>query len=293
MMRTERGIVSTMLGLVAAVSLISASFIHPALGQTSAPKTYVPIFAHSLSFPNNYWKYIDATLIVPQVPPAGTGTAPASYFLWLGVQPAANSANLNPIGNGVLQTVASFGPTCAPGQPSLGSPYRGWSTSPEYVNLNTTLTSYQGCRGGAFMDANPTDRLRMILWESGDDIPNRSLWRQRIERYDAAGQPLPCLTTAFGSGTPCTVYYELEMLGQEQRLAQLMIEYDGFADQNLFKTVTFENVRLVSNDSEPLFCGTLNSQGDRVQGSFGTTGVVGNTGCDGLVLTNRTTCFMR
>ena len=261
--------------------------------QTTAPKTFVPFFSETLTFPNNTWNFLQATLVVPDVPPAGTGSRPATYFLWVGVQPSAESANLEPIGNGVLQTVAAFGPNCAPGQPSLGSPYRGWSSSPEYVNLNTTLIPYQGCRGGAFMDALPTDRLKMTLWSTGDDIPNRSLWRQRIERFDSRGSPLPCLASAFGSGTPCSVYYELEMLAQEQRFAQLMVEYDGFANQTFLQNVQMLDVTLVAKDSEPQFCGTLNAEGDRVQGSFGMDGVASPSGCEGLTLINRTACTIR
>lgn len=275
---------------------IVVGWIAPASAQLLPNKTFAPAFAHTLQFPGNQWTLIAATVVVPGVPPAPSDpdNSSASYFIWLGVQPSATEpADPDQIGNGVLQNVLSFGPSCAPGQPTVGSPYRGWTTSSEYVNTNTNSTAHSGCRGGAFMDALPGDKLKMVAWLSGTDGPNRSLWRLGIERYDASGSPLPCLPSAYGSGTPCTVGFDMEMLGQEQRFAALMVEFDGYANRSFFPAVEFLDISLVANDSEPEFCGSLDAQGQRIQAGFGVEGVTGNSGCEGLNLQNRTTCLVK
>ncbi|KAI9024772.1 hypothetical protein DFJ74DRAFT_756003 [Hyaloraphidium curvatum] len=284
---------SSMLRRLAAVAVLLAG---PLGAAAQAPANVIQwAFSQQLLFPDNIWRRVEASLVVPEVPPVPDPANAGSYFLWAGLQPGPPDVTTNflPIGNGVLQSVATFGPSCAPGQPAQGSPYRGWASSSEYVNLNTSLTAYQGCRGGPFMDANPGDRLRMKLWFVGSDGPNRSIWRQTIERFDAIGQPLPCLPTAFGDGTPCSVGYEMQLLGQEQRWAQLAVEWAGRANQSFFRSITFEDIRLVANDSEPQFCGFLRPDGEREQGAFGKYLVTGNSGCDGLELVNRTTCLIR
>ena len=52
---------------------------------------------------------LSTVLTVPAKPPA-SGT----LFLWPGLQPLPGGANFNPIGNGVLQPVLTWGGTCAP-----------------------------------------------------------------------------------------------------------------------------------------------------------------------------------
>ena len=75
------------------------------------------------------------TLAVPaKPPPSGT------LFLWPGLQPLPNGKNYNPVGNGVLQPVLTWGSTCAVGAPD---DYSTWWISGQYVN------TYSSPRGTA------------------------------------------------------------------------------------------------------------------------------------------------
>ncbi|CAF1210031.1 unnamed protein product [Rotaria sp. Silwood1] len=69
--------------------------------------------------------YVETTMIVPPKQ-ASKGT----LFLWPGLQPGG--ANFDPIDNGVLQPVLTWGTSCAPGtQPAA---YSTWWISAQYVN---------------------------------------------------------------------------------------------------------------------------------------------------------------
>jgi hypothetical protein len=74
------------------------------------------------------------TLRVPAKPePAGT------IFLWPGLQPDRDGRNYFPIGNGVLQPVLTWGPSCAPGEKPRT--YSTWWISGQYVNTQGSCLS--------------------------------------------------------------------------------------------------------------------------------------------------------
>ena len=87
---------------------------------------------------------LHTTLTVPAKPPA-SGT----LFLWPGLQPLPGGKNYDPIGNGVLQPVLTWGGTCAPTAPNS---YASWWISAQYVNTYGTDQGYTGCHGGQGMD---------------------------------------------------------------------------------------------------------------------------------------------
>ena len=130
---------------------------------------------------------LTTTMIVPAKPPAA-----GTLFLWPGLQPNATSANFNPIGEGVLQPVLSWGNSCAPTtQPAA---YSTWWISGQYVNTLSTDPIYktQPCFSGPAISVNVGDSLLINMTLSG------TVWTQTITdmqttqsasfSYDLGGQ---------------------------------------------------------------------------------------------------------
>jgi len=134
------------------------------------------------------------TLTVPDKPKANTGT----LFLWPGLQPGG--ANYEPIDNGVLQPVLTWGPTCAPGAPN--KPYASWWISGQYVNTYGSAPGYTDCHGGDGMTVAVGDALHMSMTLNG------TVWNQ----------------TVTDAGTNHSVTYDLDMQGQTQNYAEFVIE---------------------------------------------------------------------
>ncbi len=136
---------------------------------------------------------LQTTMVVPPEPPA-TGT----LFLWPGIDP--DGANFDPINNGVLQPVLTWGPSCAPGtQPRA---YSTWWISGQYVNTNGNVTGYTGCNGGPIMSVDVGDTLNMDIALSG------TVWTQTVTDVQ----------------TGKTVTYSIDMMNQAQNLAYFVIE---------------------------------------------------------------------
>jgi MYXO-CTERM domain-containing protein len=137
--------------------------------------------------------WLQTTLVVPPKPPA-SGT----LFLWPGIQPDGD--NFEPIDNGVLQPVLTWGPACAPGnQPRA---YSTWWISGQYVNTNGDYPGYTGCLSGPIMSVNVCDTLNIDIALSG------TVWTQ----------------TVADEQTNETVTYDLDMQNQSQNLVYFVIE---------------------------------------------------------------------
>jgi hypothetical protein len=132
-------------------------------------------------------------MIVPPEPPA-SGT----LFLWPGLQPGGK--NFDPIDNGVLQPVLTWGPSCAPGNPPRA--YSTWWISGQYVNTYGNEPGYTDCNGGEIMSVDVGDVLLIDMVLDGTD------WTQTV--------------TDQNSGE--TVDYTLDMQGQAQNYAYFVIE---------------------------------------------------------------------
>lgn len=142
----------------------------------------------------------DTTLTVPPEPPA-TGT----LFLWPGLQPLPGGEDFDVLDNGVLQSVLTWGGTCAPTAPS--DPYASWWISAQYVNTFIGSTSpnygaYNGCHGGQGMDVQVGDALDIAMTLEG------SSW----------------VETVTDPRTAKTISYSIDMLGQAQNWAEFVIE---------------------------------------------------------------------
>ncbi len=164
---------------------------------------------------------LTTTLAVPVKPSANTGT----LFLWPGLQPGG--ANYDPIDNGVLQPVLTWGPTCAPNAPK--NAYASWWISAQYVNTFGSDSGYTGCLGGDGMNVNVGDALVMVMKLDG------TIWHQ----------------TVTDSATQKAVSYDIDMQGQAQNYAEFDIE---IYTENPAADVIFTSTEIVLQDSQPTFC---------------------------------------
>jgi hypothetical protein len=152
-------------------------------------------YALAADSPNSF-AAVHTTLRVPAKPPA-TGT----LFLWPGLQPFG--ANFFPIGNGVLQPVLTWGPSCAPGkQPPA---YTTWWISAQYVNTDGDDPGYTGCQGGPIMSVNVGDDLEIAMTLSG------TTWNQKVT----------------DTQTGKSVSFAINMQGQAQNFLYFFIEGYG------------------------------------------------------------------
>jgi hypothetical protein len=167
-------------------------------------------------------------LTVPTKPKANTGT----LFLWPGLQPGG--ANYDPIDNGVLQPVLTWGPTCAPNAPK--NSYSSWWISAQYVNTYGKDTGYTGCLGGDGMNVQVGDALQIVMTLNG------TVWHQAVTDVSLKQ----------------SVSYDLDMLGQAQNYAEFVIEQytQDPATDVIFTatTITLENAEATA--CQPTMRGT-------------------------------------
>ncbi|MEM5373090.1 hypothetical protein V4C53_44940 [Paraburkholderia azotifigens] len=162
-------------------------------------------------------------LTVPEKP-----LAQGTLFLWPGLQPSPRSANFNPIGNGVLQPVLSWGRSCSPGnQPSA---YSTWWVSAQYVNITAKEAGFTGCQGGPIMLVTPGDVLEMAMSLDGD------IWRQTVKDLN----------------TQQSVAFDMRLQGQDQNYALFKIERWNRAV--LSSGVMFTDTTITWSDPQPMAC---------------------------------------
>lgn len=98
------------------------------------------------------------TLVVPETP-----SARQTLFIWPGLQSRDGAADPGRIGNGVLQPVLTWGPSCAPKMPSM--PYdAGWWISGMYVNVTSGAAGPTGCAGGDYLTTSLGDWLEIDMF---------------------------------------------------------------------------------------------------------------------------------
>jgi hypothetical protein len=159
--------------------------------NTTASGAYGDI-EYTLSTQNEFVE-LQTTLAVPGAPPP-SGTV----FLWPGLQWLRGKDPAN-IGNGVLQSVLTWGSTCAPGAPN---DFSSWWISAQYVNLYSPAQGHSGCLGGSGMDVKVADALDITMTLSG------TVWTQVV----------------VDKQTSHSVNYSIDMLGQVQDWAIFTIE---------------------------------------------------------------------
>jgi hypothetical protein len=140
---------------------------------------------------------LQTTLTVPNEPPPSGALA-----LWPGLQPLPPpfGKDFDPIGNGVLQSVLTWGMNCSPWTQPPG--YPTWWVSAMYVNTMGGDPGYTGCYGGSIMAVAVGDSLRMTMTLAG------TVWRQTVLDTESA------LEVAFNE----------DLMGQSQNIALFTIE---------------------------------------------------------------------
>jgi hypothetical protein len=135
--------------------------------------------------------------------------------------------NFQPIGNGVLQPVLTWGPSCAPDAPSGHS---SWWISPVYVNVTSYDRNYRGCRGGPVIEVEPTDLLDMAIYLAPPQ------WLQEVAPQDSFE----------------TTDFALDMMGQAQARAFFVIELPDSAKPT--EDIIFTRTVLTMAMPEPGAC---------------------------------------
>jgi hypothetical protein len=164
---------------------------------------------------------LHTTMTVPEKPPP-SGT----LFLWPGLQPLPGGKNYNPIGNGVLQPVLTWGGTCAPTAPSS---YASWWISAQYVNTYSSDPGHTGCLGGQGMDVAVGDQLDIAMTLAG------TVWSQIVVDRQTARMAT----------------FDIDMNGQAQDWAIFTIESDG---SEPISDVVFTSTTLTLADADGTAC---------------------------------------
>jgi hypothetical protein len=183
---------------IAVIGLVVTFFPHVTVSQpgNAAPDNAKVGF---LAAAGNEIVSLNTKLVAPAKPHTG-----GTLFLWPGLQPRADDANYWPIGNGILHSVLTCGPSCAPGdRPKDDS---SWWISAQYVNTLGNTMGYQGCQGGGIIGVNYADTLLIKMSRL------RSMWTQTI----------PNLRNNESTG------FHAGVVGQALGVARFYIEpYDG------------------------------------------------------------------
>ena len=175
------------------------------------------VFAATFSFAavifsipsDNRITYMKVHMTVPPKP-----TAEGTLFLWPGLQPGG--ANYYPINNGVLQSVLTWGNSCAPiSQPPA---YSTWWISAQYVNTFGSDPGYTGCLSGPGMYVNPGDVLTITF------SLTPTIWTQTI--YD--------------NNTEQQVEFHINMMHQAQNYA--IFEIEPYNNAFLGNPLYFHNI---------------------------------------------------
>ncbi|MET0384682.1 MAG: hypothetical protein ABW321_01925 [Polyangiales bacterium] len=113
------------------------------------------------------------TLTVPAKPPPS-----GQVFIWPGIQPQPNSMSFQPIGNGALLPVLTWGPSCAPESPGG---YASWWIAPTYSNLSSSDPQYAGCHAGKVSLVEPEQRLDIAIRVDGTTWIQTVVNRETLE----------------------------------------------------------------------------------------------------------------
>jgi hypothetical protein len=142
------------------------------------------LIGYELAAPNVVTR-LRTTLRVPAEPPPS-----GHIFIWPGVQPTPTTSNLQPIGNGALLSVLTWGtPLCGPDAPAS---YSTWWIAPMYSNLSSSDPRYSGCHSGEITLAEPHQLIDIDIRLSGttwvESVTNRDTMEASDFSLDLAGQ---------------------------------------------------------------------------------------------------------
>ena len=96
------------------------------------------------------------------VPPEQPDVRSGVIFLWPGLESRPGAKNFEPIDNGVLQPVLTWGYSCAP-TPQQQPGFSSWWISGQYVNTTDSDPDHSGCYSGDLMTVKAGDLLFMDI----------------------------------------------------------------------------------------------------------------------------------
>ncbi len=172
------------------------------------------------AYPNSFVSMQTTVTVPASPPPEGT------LIIWPGLTPLDTNSNptYDPIDDGILRPVLTWGPSCLPGtQPT---PYSTWYIAGEYHNTIGTDPGFTGCQGGAIMSVNVGDQLLETLTLGG------TTWTERIT----------------DENTLRSVTFVIDMEGQTQNLLYFYI--DGYGQEPV-GAVTFSNTQFTMASAFP------------------------------------------
>jgi hypothetical protein len=132
----------------------------------------------------NVFTGLRTTLAVPAEPaPSG------QIFVWSGIQPTPNGANFQPIGNGALLPVLTWGSSCSSDAPAG---YSSWWIAAMYSNISSSDPQYAGCHAGKAVLAKPQQFLDIDIHVEGtkwiEKVVNRDTMEVSELSLDMKGQ---------------------------------------------------------------------------------------------------------
>jgi hypothetical protein len=180
-----------------------------------------PGFVAFVVSPANEILSLRTTLTVPaKPPPSGT------LFLWPGLQPVPGGRNYDPIDNGVLQPVLTWGSSCAP---NSQNGYSSWWISSQYVNTIGHYAGFTGCKGGDAIDVAVGDELLLDMTLHGQ------VWTQ----------------IATDGTNARSASFDFDLQGQAQGIAEFVIETPS---QKPVGDVLFTSTVITFASPEPAAC---------------------------------------
>jgi hypothetical protein len=111
---------------------------------------------------------LKTTMKVPKTP-----SQRQTLFIWPALQ-NRGASDPGRIGNGILQPVLTWGPSCNPKLPSSNEYYDKWWIAGMYVNVSSLAAGPTGCAGGDYMLTEAGDLLEMEISVKGTE------WTQTI-----------------------------------------------------------------------------------------------------------------
>lgn len=114
-----------------------------------------------------------------------------TLFIWPGLQHRGGN-DPGRVGNGVLQPVLTWGPSCASSAPASSRSYSSWWIAAMYVNISTRAAGPSGCAAGDAMDTPVGDRLVIEFDVQGNEwtqtVTNLSSMEKVDLTWDLEGQ---------------------------------------------------------------------------------------------------------
>ena len=162
------------------------------------------------------------TLTVP-AQPAPNG----QIYVWAGIQPTPNSASFQPIGNGALMSVLTWGALCPSDAPAS---YSTWWIAPMYSNVSSSDPQYSGCHGGRVAQVKPGQLLDIAIELQG------TTWVQTVVNRD----------------TQEASDFSMDLKGQEQ--GRVFFTIDLPTSNKPTEDLVFTNTVLSIDPAEPAGC---------------------------------------